>query len=200
MTVNFCFASGYSPTVPTYAVDEATYGEEATICGPCKLSEVGYLKYKTFSPEFMKARLKASKELPREMEGIWRERIICVLGPIKAVFCINFIPSDPHQPQTLQVMRMRDLEEEAASFPVYCHDYPSYKFILPKAHPNEVIDLSELDFSRLNPKSPIVRALKCLKQEKALKGMALTLQNSKGDLKTYVWIKPTDRKYKVLRP
>jgi hypothetical protein len=199
MTVKFCFASGYSPIVPTYAVDEATSGEEATICGPCKLSEVGYLKYQTFSPEFMKDRIKASKELPREMEGIWRERIICILGPIEAVFCINFIPLDPHQPQTLQVMRMRDLEEDAASYPVYCHDYPFYKFILPKAEPDRVFDLSKWDFS-LNPKSVIVRALKCLKREKALKGMALTLQGAEGDFKTYVWIKPTYKKCRGLRP
>jgi hypothetical protein len=207
MAVKFCYVGGYFHAPVTGSMEElfvpTTYGDgeipEKVKYIPFQLSESGCVKYRMYSPEELKDRIIGSKGLPKETKDLWRYRIICVLAPVEAVFCISFIPYDSNQQQVFQVMRMKNLEEEAASYPLYCHNHPPYIFILPKEHPDKVFDLSKWDFS-LNPKSAIVRALKCLKREKTLKGMALTLQGAEGDFKTFVWMKPTYKKYRGLRP
>jgi hypothetical protein len=202
MAVKFCFAGGYFQKSVREDVSspETHRKEEIPVLGP--------LKYKTYTSEHMGPRLERAMSLSDDMKNIWRHRIICILGIFEKVFCINFIPSNPRQLQILQVMRMKDLTETADSYPVYCcNDFSPYKFILPKEHPDHVYDLSQWDFSHLDPTveydeliQGIALALDYLKKEKRLQGMALTLQLAQGAFKTYVWIKPIDRKYRVPRP
>ncbi len=204
MAVRFCFARGWSPQVFSCGMEDLpytpTFGKEeipeTTNITQVRLSDLGPLQYKTYTPEVMRARVEVAMSMPDERKDIWKNRIICILGPLESVFCINFIPSDPHQPQILQVMRMKDLNESAVSYRVYCCDFLSYKFIIPKEHPDQVFNLSQKDVSQLIPvveptdHTPVIaQALHYLKNEKTLKGMALTLQSAQGNFKTYVWIK-----------
>ncbi len=195
MAVKFCFASGYSARIGSCGIEQvpypATCEEDTEVAkrAPFRLGDLGSLRYYTYTLEDLQARVEAAKEQPDDMRNIWRSRIICILAPIETIFCINFIPSNPHQPQTLQVMRMHDLNESASSYQVYCYDYSPYKFILPTEHADQIFNLSQWDFSQIEP-GPLILALQYLKNEKALRGMALTLRSDEGNLNSYLWIKP----------
>lgn len=180
MSVKFCFASGCAPKPLSCGMEALSYpaahmmGEETSPeranSKPFRLDEVGHLKYKTYTPEILRARVEVAMSSSDEMIDVWRARIICILGPLETVFCINFIASDPHQPHILQVMRMKDLEESAASCPIYCCDFSPLKFILPKAEPDQVFDLSQWEFSQEDSADELTRgvslALECLKKRK----------------------------------
>ncbi len=213
MAVKFCFTSGYFPKPIPCGMEAvsypATYGKEEKLTEmsnntPVRLGDLGFLEYETHTSEFLKARVEVAMSFSDDKKDIWRLRIISILARAKTVFCINFIPANPYQPQILQVMRMNNLEEDAAPYRVYCYDSSPYKLILPKEHPDQVFDLSQWQFAPMEKPTyftwALTRSLQYLKNEKALKGMALTLQAAQGDLKTYVWIKPADEKYWGLRP
>lgn len=195
MAVKFCFASGCSPKISGCGIDHAFYPEthekdpEIAKCAPVRLGDLGSLRYKTYTFDRLLARVEAAKGLPDDTKDIWRSRIICILAPIETIFCINFIPSNPYALQTLQVVRMNDPNESASSYPIYFCEFSNYKFMLPKEQPDQVFDLSKWDFSEIEAE-PLILALQYLKNEKSLKGLALTLQNHQGNLSTYVWIKP----------
>ena len=95
--------------------------------------------------------MEKAMSLSDDVKYVWRHRIICILGLFKTVFCINFIPADPHRSQILQVMRMKNLEETADSYPVYDYEFSQYKCILPEERPDQIFDLSEWDFCHLDP-------------------------------------------------
>lgn len=196
MVVKFCFASGWSPRQGDCGMEHmsypASYREDPEVAKfkPDRLGDLGSIRYKTYTSEHLRARIEAAKGLPDDTKDIWRNRIICILAPLEAVFCINFIPLDPHQPQTLQVMRMKEINESADSYPVYCFDCSPYKFILPQEYADQVFELAQWDFSQIDSATePLFLAIQYLKNEKDLKGMALTLHGGQGMLKTYIWIK-----------
>lgn len=194
MAVKFCFASGCSPTQVTCAGEQASFlvtheeDLEGAKCTPVRLGDLGPLSYKTYALNVLRGLWAAAMGMPDDTKDIWRNRIICILAPIKDVFYISFIPSNPYKPQALQVMRMNDLNESASSQKVYCCNFLNCKFILPKEQPDYVFDLSQWDFSQFEAE-PLTLALQYLKNEKTLKGMALTLRDEHGQLSTYVWIK-----------
>jgi len=161
---------------------------------PVRLGAMGLPKYKIYSPELLQNRVKVAEKMPDDTSNIWRNRIICILAPIESVFCINFIPTNPTQVQILLVMRMKNLEETAESYPVFCLDLATYKFILPKKGVDQVFDISKQaipeTIGKFNPalRTIFEKVLGHLTKEKKLKGMALTL-NQDGVLSTYIWLK-----------
>ena len=133
--------------------------------------------------------------MSNDVPDIWRGRIICTLAPIESVFCISFIPADPFIPQTLLVMRMKDVDATAESYPVFCFDLPAYKFMLPQKRADQVFDISKLSIDETlgqfdHSLTPIFKkVLGYLQQEEKLKGMALTLKNQEEGLHTSIWFK-----------
>lgn len=190
MSVKFCIASGAARFPPTCGMDETTALVETSV----RLGAMGRPEYKIYSPELLQNRVKVAEKMSDDTSNIWRNRIICTLAPIESVFCINFIPADPTQVQILLVMRMENLDETAESYPVFCLDLPTYKFILPKKGVDQVFDITKQTIpetiGKFNPvlRSIFEKVLGHLTKEKTLKGMALTL-NQDDALRTYIWLK-----------
>ncbi len=191
MSVKFCIASGVARTSQSCGMDVPTELAET----PVQLSTMGRPEYNTHSQRFLRKRVKVAEEMSNDVPDIWRGRIICTLAPIESVFCISFIPADPFIPQTLLVMRMKDVDATAESYPVFCFDLPAYKFMLPQKRADQVFDISKLSIDETlgqfdHSLTPIFKkVLGYLTQEKKLKGMALTLKNEEEALYTSIWLK-----------
>jgi hypothetical protein len=190
MSVKFCVVAGASRRSLTCRMDVQSEWEDT----PILLGAMGRPKYYIHTPKFLRKRIKVAEEMADDTPNILRNRIICNLAPVETVFCISFIPADPYTPQTLLVMRMKNPKETAESYPVYCFDFPAYKFMLPQERVEQVFDLSKLSIAQTVEQFdasliPIFeKVLANLKREEKLKGMALTLTSQEG-LKTYVWLK-----------
>jgi hypothetical protein len=188
MSVKFCFARGWAPRPFTCGMDIPSPLTGST---PIRLGDLGGLTYKTYTPEFLRARVEVSESLSDDTKEIWRNRIICILA-VENVFCINFIPSDPNKSQILQVMRLKDPEANAASIRVYCCDYSPYKFMMPKESPDQVFELGRWDISQTVAHlksdsliSIVTKAIGYLIQDRDLTGLVITFENQK----TYIWLK-----------
>jgi hypothetical protein len=136
--------------------------------------------------------LETANSLPDDTYDIWRCRIIYLLTPQESVFCISLIPDNPSKGQIVQVIKLKDKEDEYQEFN---HDYLAYKVILPKEFADQVFDLSKYEISQtvahLKPRHliPILMvALYYLSNDSNLKGLALTLEEDRKQ-RTYIWLK-----------
>ncbi len=192
MSVKFCITSGAVPGNLTCGMDVPTGVEEK----PVRLDAMGVgPRYVTYSTKCFQKLIKTFEKMPDDDTNIWQCRIVVNLAPVESVFCISFIPADPYSPQTLLIMRMRDLNQTAESYPVYCCDFSAYKFMLPQERVDQIFDISKLSIPQTIEQFdasliPIFeKVLVYLSREKKLRGMALTLTNQDNTLKTYVWLK-----------
>src|ERR1700733_5423773 len=144
MSVKFCIVRGWAPRSSTCGMEELHPSPGSTLI---RLGDLGSLKYKTYTPEFLREQVEVSELLSDDTKEIWRNRIICILA-VESVFCINFIPLDPNKSQILQVLRLKNPEANAASIRVYYCEYLSYRFMMPKEIADQVFDLARSDISQ----------------------------------------------------
>ncbi len=191
MSVKFCVVAGASRRSLTCGMDTQTELPDT----PVLLGSMGRPQYYIYTHKFLWKRIKVAEEMTDDTPNILRGRIICILAAVESVFCISFIPTDSSIPQILLVMRMGDISETAESYPVYCRDFSPCKFMLPQERVDQVFDISKLSIAQTVEQFdasliPIFeKVLGYLVQEKKLRGMALTLTNQDGSLKTYAWLK-----------
>ena len=151
--------------------------------------------YKIYAPH----RLKLCEQLADSAndhiaEDIWRGRTLFTLAQSESIFCINFIPTNPYEAQMVLVMRLHG-GMDAPSYPMFCHNYPTLKFILPVKMPDQVFDLLKkgipetINQFESHRRSIIEKALTYFSKDPHSQGLALTLKNEDGSQKTYIWLK-----------
>ncbi len=192
MSVKFCIVSGAVRMPSTCRMNAQTKLADT----PVRLGAIGMgPQYKTFPTKYLWELIKVFEKKTDDTPNIWKCRIVVALASVESVFCISFIPTDPFLPQTLLVMRMKDVDATAESYPVFCFDFAAYKLMLPQDRVDQVFDLSKLSIEETlgqfdHSLTPIFKkVLGYLQQEEKLKGMALTLKNQEEGLHTSIWFK-----------
>ncbi|HEX4840288.1 MAG TPA: hypothetical protein VFU89_07610 [Rhabdochlamydiaceae bacterium] len=195
MSVDFCIVTGSWPQISGVRCgSEGTtpVEEEPT---PVQLGQLGKgIEQRSLSLSGIGACLNQYKE--SKLNGtpeIERFRTFFTLMQSKAICCVNFIPQDSHQLQTIHVMRLRP-NEDSAKVSVFCHSNV-FNYILPVKQADSVFNLSRETVSDtthgLKPglKSIIEDALGHFRKDLQAKGIALTFIKEKGVQKTYIWLK-----------
>ncbi|HEY5235807.1 MAG TPA: hypothetical protein VIJ14_06490 [Rhabdochlamydiaceae bacterium] len=193
MSVKLCLVSAKWPKI-----------ERPLGCGhdtPSSLTSSVVISLGSLNPDFeaytfeqLKLERQAAFRLPDKTYDIWRWRTIYTLAQNEAIFCISFIPKEPHKAQIIQVMRLKSSPEEARSLELFCHDLFSIKFILPVKNADQVYDLSQRSVTEtisqftLPVKAVIEKALASFSKDSRSLGLALTLEED-GKQRTYIWLK-----------
>lgn len=194
MSVDFCIVTGSWPKTGGVGCgfEGTTPLEEPT---PIQLGQLGKgIERKSLSQSGIGVCLNQYKESKlNDTPEIERFRTFFTLMQSQAICCVNFIPLNPQQLQTIHVMRLRP-NEDSAKVSVFCHSNV-FNYILPVKQADSVFDLSRERVSDtthgLEPslKSIIEDALGYFKKDLQAKGIALTFIKEKGVQKTYIWLK-----------
>lgn len=193
MSVNFCMVLSKWPSMKTHL--GCGLGSPLSVKNTLRIS-LGSLDpdCEAYTPEMLKNEGEAAFKLPDQTYDIWRWRTIYTLAQNESIFCINFIPRDPHVAQIIQVMRLKGTLEEARSLELFCHDLFSIKFILPVMKADQMYDLSQRSITETISqftcpvKAVIEKALACFSKDLRSIGLALTLEEN-GNQRTYIWLK-----------
>ncbi|MBS0648731.1 MAG: hypothetical protein JSS10_05865 [Verrucomicrobia bacterium] len=143
-----------------------------------------------YTDSVLKKTLEEYERRPPTENSVWTQRILFTLSRDQSIFSISFIPADPSKAQILQVMR-----QDRAPQLLFYHQYVAYRFISPVKTVDGVFDPSKWQVSAiaesLYPRLAAVinKAVNYLKEDFALSGLALTLENKAGKSVTYVWLK-----------
>jgi hypothetical protein len=192
MAATFCIVSGSWPSANLVGC-----GLENSIPlenqNPVQLGELGPALQKRLSQSAISKCLKLFEDSQRDNEHeIDRFRTFFTLMQSEAICCINFIPRNPHELQTIHVMRLQD-DQDPKKVPVFCHANV-FKYILPVERADHVYDLSQRSVTEtisqftFPVKAVIERALACFSKDSRSLGLALTLEED-GKQKTYIWLK-----------
>lgn len=143
-----------------------------------------------YTDSVLKKTLEEYERRPAHENSVWSNRILFTLAREQSIFSISFIPADPNKAQILQVIRQDRTPEH-----LFYHQYLAYRFISPAKIVDGVFDPSKWQVSAiaesLKPRLATVvsKAVDYLKEDFALSGLALTLENKAGKSVTYVWLK-----------
>ncbi len=198
---NFCIALGSwaGPSLSTNCGRDSALPLSALSTAPMQypLGSLGQTLCQHMPPSvILKCLHNVQDSSEDETPDIERFRTVFTLLQSEAIFCINFIPKNPHDPnQIVHVMRYEE-KENPKEFPVYCHDGANLKYLLPVERANRIFDLSKSKISQtvesLNPqlRNIIQAALNCFLKDSEAKGLALTLElDVDKPSQTYIWLK-----------
>ncbi|HEY5235808.1 MAG TPA: hypothetical protein VIJ14_06495, partial [Rhabdochlamydiaceae bacterium] len=174
---------GLESPIPLESQNPVPLGELGTAIQQKRLSQSAISKCLAVFEE-------SSNDGKHEIE---RFRTFFTLMQSEAICCINFIPRDPHELQTIHVMRLQS-NQDPKKVPVFCHAN-FFKYILPVERADHVFNLSkEKVFETVRSFTPILssiieKALGYFLKDRQAKGLALTFHEESGMQKTYVWLK-----------
>jgi len=198
---NFCMAMGSWP-VPTLSSDSGSDSSlhlSALSTAPLQypLACLGKTICNHMPPSAILKCLQHFQNPNNDKEyAVDRFRTVFTLLQSEAIFCINFIPKNPHgSSQVIHVMRCEE-KQDPNEIPVYCHDAANLKYLLPVEKADRIFDLSKSEISQtvenLNSelRNIIQAALVCFLKDTEATGVALTLKpDADKPCVTYIWLK-----------
>jgi hypothetical protein len=193
MSVNFCLASGSWPKTDVVGCgfDPPTSLEIETAI---PLGTLGHIYEEPIPKKALVKCLSVFEQSSYDSKPeIERFRTFFTLMQSKDVLCVNFIPCNPEQLQTIHVMRLQK-KQDPKTVPVYCHA-GILKYILPVQEADHVFDLSKERVSDtvqdiMPGLRPIIeKALGYFLKDNQAKGVAVTFNRKSEKTLTCIWLK-----------